>query len=200
MDAAWCHLQQRQPPLLPGRRARIHRQDRQHQRHHVAHYRYDAWGVDTTIVGNAYNRFRYAGGYKDDTTNLTKFGARYYDPQLGRWTQPDPSGLDEHFLYSGNNPTNFTDLTGYAFWDDALEYADAASDLIFGGSVTGSDSSAELWGAVLGEVAGIVTQSACIGVLAYATAGVGTAASWTCFALGQTASVVAGGLVTEELS
>ena len=35
------------------------------------------------------NPWRYAGGYQDPT-GLTKFGTRYYYPQLGRWTQRDP--------------------------------------------------------------------------------------------------------------
>ncbi|MEU0025124.1 RHS repeat-associated core domain-containing protein [Streptomyces sp. NPDC006335] len=34
---------------------------------------------------------RYSGAYLDPT-GLYKMGARYYDPQLGRFTQPDPSG------------------------------------------------------------------------------------------------------------
>jgi RHS repeat-associated protein len=38
----------------------------------------------------AANPFRYAGGYFDADTRLTKFGARYYDPNVGRWTHQDP--------------------------------------------------------------------------------------------------------------
>jgi RHS repeat-associated protein len=34
--------------------------------------------------------YRYTGAYLDPT-GLYKMGARYYDPQAGRFTQPDPS-------------------------------------------------------------------------------------------------------------
>jgi hypothetical protein len=40
-------------------------------------------------------------------------GARYYQPELGRWTQTDPSGLDVHrYAYAGLNPVNNSDPTG----------------------------------------------------------------------------------------
>lgn len=75
-------------------------------------YTYDTWGNITTSSGSVANPFRYVGGHHDTQTGLTKFGARYYDPTAGRWTQPDPSGLDPHYTYAANSPTNFTDPTG----------------------------------------------------------------------------------------
>lgn len=36
------------------------------------------------------NPWRFAGGYFDKQTGLYKFGTRYYDPGLLRWTQTDP--------------------------------------------------------------------------------------------------------------
>ncbi|MEU9748723.1 RHS repeat-associated core domain-containing protein [Streptomyces niveus] len=55
---------------------------------------------------------RYAGAYAD-LTGLYKMGARYYDPNLGRFTQPDPSGQDTNpYLYAGGDPINNTDPTG----------------------------------------------------------------------------------------
>ncbi|WP_349627132.1 RHS repeat-associated core domain-containing protein [Arthrobacter sp. C9C5] len=80
----------------------------------VATYAYDSWG-NTTATGTqaAANPFRYAGGYKDTATGHTKFGARYYDAGIGRFTQPDPSGLEENrYLYTDSNPINRTDPTG----------------------------------------------------------------------------------------
>ena len=59
------------------------------------------------------NIFQYAGGEKDGA--LYKFGARYYDPGLGRFTQVDPSGQEANpYLYSKGNPINFTDTNGLA--------------------------------------------------------------------------------------
>ncbi len=43
---------------------------------------------------------------------LTKLGIRYYDPTLGRFTQPDPTGQDPHYTYAANNPVNYVDPTG----------------------------------------------------------------------------------------
>lgn len=41
------------------------------------------------------------------------FGARYYDPTLGRWTQQDPSGQDANpYAYAGCNPINSADPSG----------------------------------------------------------------------------------------
>jgi RHS repeat-associated protein len=58
------------------------------------------------------NPWRYAAGYTDTQTGLTKFGARYHDPSLGRFTQRDPSGKDLPYAYAGCNPTNHVDPTG----------------------------------------------------------------------------------------
>jgi RHS repeat-associated protein len=38
------------------------------------------------------NPWKFAAGYLDSSTGLYKFGTRYYDPTLGRWTQQDPVG------------------------------------------------------------------------------------------------------------
>ena len=55
----------------------------------------------------------YAGGSHDTTTGLTQFGARYYDPTLGTFTQADPSGLEDNpYQYALFNPINYTDPTG----------------------------------------------------------------------------------------
>ncbi|MFE6252287.1 RHS repeat-associated core domain-containing protein [Streptomyces niveus] len=44
-------------------------------------------------------------------------GARYYDPSLGRFTQPDPSGQDTNpYLYAGGDPVNGSDPTGLFDW------------------------------------------------------------------------------------
>jgi uncharacterized protein RhaS with RHS repeats len=43
---------------------------------------------------------------------LVQFGARYYNPSVGLFTQEDPSGQTEGYLYVGDNPVNGTDATG----------------------------------------------------------------------------------------
>ncbi|MFB9714375.1 RHS repeat-associated core domain-containing protein [Arthrobacter methylotrophus] len=44
-----------------------------------------------------------------------KFGARYYNPFRGRFTQPDPSGHENNrYAYVGCNPVNGVDPSGLA--------------------------------------------------------------------------------------
>lgn len=80
----------------------------------AATYNYDSWGK-TVATGPqaAANPWQYAGGYKDTTTGYTKFGARYYDPTNGRFTQPDPSGQEQNrYAYASCNPINASDPSG----------------------------------------------------------------------------------------
>ncbi|UKA75061.1 RHS repeat domain-containing protein [Arthrobacter sp. FW306-07-I] len=81
----------------------------------AATYTYDSWGVPTSTTGTqaATNPWTYAGGYNDTTSNRIKFGARYYNPGRGRFTQPDPSGQESNrYAYVSCNPVNATDSTG----------------------------------------------------------------------------------------
>ncbi|MHB8468191.1 MAG: RHS repeat-associated core domain-containing protein [Gaiellaceae bacterium] len=90
----------------------------------IATYKYDPYGNPTATTGSLYQPIRYAGGYWDQNTTgheaLYKFGQRYYDPSLARWTQPDPvnNPLDLHgwngYTYAGDDPINSVDPTGTA--------------------------------------------------------------------------------------
>ncbi|MBV2358056.1 RHS repeat-associated core domain-containing protein [Streptomyces sp. J2-1] len=131
--------------------------------------------------------FGYTGTYLD-SSGLYKMGARYNDPTLGRFTQPDPSGQETNpYLYAAGDPVNRSDPAGTFAWKDVVV------------GVTG----------VLATGAAAVVGLACAG-----TAGVGcvvagavTAGLWTGAATGGTAAAlgldpegylpagVAGGLV-----
>jgi RHS repeat-associated protein len=80
----------------------------------AASYAYDSWGKTTaTGAQAAVNPWQYAGGYKDTATGYTKFGARYYDATIGRFTQADPSGQSTNrYAYVGCSPVNATDPSG----------------------------------------------------------------------------------------
>uniref|UniRef100_UPI0035E454E8 RHS repeat-associated core domain-containing protein n=1 Tax=Streptomyces lonarensis TaxID=700599 RepID=UPI0035E454E8 len=55
---------------------------------------------------------RFAGEYQD-ATGLYHLSARYYDPRIGRFTQPDPSGQEKNpHLYAEGDPVNRIDPTG----------------------------------------------------------------------------------------
>ena len=73
---------------------------------------YDPYGKVTSSSGSVSNPFGYASGYTDSSTGLVQFGARYYNPTVGLFTQEDPSGQSAGYLYVGNSPVNGTDPTG----------------------------------------------------------------------------------------
>ncbi len=85
----------------------------------VSTYQYDPYGNLTSSTGSVANPWRFAGGYFDSSTGLYKFGTRYYDSAIGRWSQQDPvrGQLNDptslnRYLYAGDDPVNFTDPIG----------------------------------------------------------------------------------------
>ena len=56
--------------------------------------------------------FGYAGGLYDRDTKLTRFGARDYDAETGRWIQKDPIGFEGGDAYVTNDPINWIDPSG----------------------------------------------------------------------------------------
>lgn len=94
-------------------------------------YSYDPYGKQLTSSGSTANSIKYVNGYQDSTTGLYKFGARYYNSTEGRWTQKDPSGLDDHYVYAGDNPCKNSDPSGY-FSVDFDYAASIASGCLFG--------------------------------------------------------------------
>ncbi len=84
---------------------------------------FDPYGGTTVAQnsgGSGYvdNPYGYAGGIQSHTTQLIKFGARWYDPTTGAWTQQDTlnAPLDPHngnrYVYAADNPINSSDPTG----------------------------------------------------------------------------------------
>jgi RHS repeat-associated protein len=103
----------------------------------VLETRYFPYG--TKRVENSYsgctsldNRIRhfFTGQELDGETGLYFYGARYYDPVLGRFIQPDtlvPNPRDpqdlNRYTYAGNNPLKYTDPTGHGkFWKKVAGY------------------------------------------------------------------------------
>ncbi|MBL1278345.1 MAG: RHS repeat-associated core domain-containing protein [Ectothiorhodospiraceae bacterium] len=79
---------------------------------------YDVWGNITTDTNPGFQPFGFAGGIYDQHTNLTRFGARDYDAQTGRWTAKDPirfqGGDTNLYGYVFSDPVNFVDPYGLA--------------------------------------------------------------------------------------
>jgi RHS repeat-associated protein len=67
----------------------------------------------------------YKGKYLDKTSGLLNFGARWYDPLVGRFTTPDDihdidsilrtDGLNR-YVFANNDPINHVDPTGHWSW------------------------------------------------------------------------------------
>lgn len=66
------------------------------------------------VDGKDATPFRFAGQYEDEETGLFYNRYRYYDPEIGRYISPDPSGLEGgRNLYAyGMNPVGWVDPFG----------------------------------------------------------------------------------------
>ena len=76
---------------------------------------YDEFGNVTNDTSQGLTPFGFAGGLYDPSTQLVRFGARDYDPSVGRWTAKDPirfGGGMNVYVYVGNDPVNRRDPTG----------------------------------------------------------------------------------------
>jgi RHS repeat-associated protein len=112
---------------------------------------YDEFGnvlpssFDSTCAPNVqcfpFQPFGFAGGIQDRETGLVRFGARDYDPQVGRWVSKDPirfAGADTNlYAYCHNDPLNCSDPSGLdplsSFTQGFIDGAVGA--LIVGGAV-----------------------------------------------------------------
>jgi RHS repeat-associated protein len=77
---------------------------------------YNPFGTVTTDTNPGFQPFGFAGGLHDRDTGLVRFGARDYDPEIGRWTAKDPilfqGGDTNLYGYLVNDPINDIDVTG----------------------------------------------------------------------------------------
>ncbi len=120
-------------------------------------YAYGPTGLPrTTPTESAPQPYRYAGAYADPT-GLYKMGHRYYDPTLGRFTQPDPSGQEKNpYLYANGDPINNTDPTGLLSLGGIFDAAGWAG--IVGGALTGDTSE------VRAQAAGLIASAGVFGL------------------------------------
>lgn len=87
----------------------------------VTGYKQDPWGNVREKDGDpSDNRATYTGQEFDESTGLYYYGARYYDPVVGRFLTQDsvlgeaarPASL-HRYLYASSNPGRYTDPTGH---------------------------------------------------------------------------------------
>lgn len=81
--------------------------------HNVAGYEYDAYGNILKQTGLAkVNPYRFSTKEFSPQSGLVYFGARYYDPKLGRWITKDLIPALNLYVYCKNNPINLIDPFG----------------------------------------------------------------------------------------
>ena len=77
---------------------------------------YDEFGRVLSDTSPGFQPFGFAGGLYDRDTKLIRFGARDYDPEIGRWTAKDPiafAGEDTNLYgYVISDPVNLIDSNG----------------------------------------------------------------------------------------
>jgi RHS repeat-associated protein len=152
-------------------------------------YSYDPYGVPTLTAdsggnGTSQNPYTFKNGVQERTTGWIHYGARWYDPTTGRFTQQDTmdAPLDPHnanrYAYAGGDPVNVSDPSGrIAALILAKIIADGFASISFLEAFSGGNQ--------LSLVGGLLAEALCdIGATA-ATAGTATVAGvFVCSALG----------------
>ncbi len=88
---------------------------------------YGSFSPATGSLGHSATSFGFTGQRHDSSTGLYFYNSRYYDPTLGRFTQPnsivpapsDPQALNR-YSYVRNNPINLTDPSGHGWFSKLM--------------------------------------------------------------------------------
>lgn len=146
---------------------------------------YDPWGAVSKSEGptpgsqpTCEPTHRFNGKELDPESGLYYYGGRYYDQELGRFIGPDPFVQEDdepqnlnRYSYTLNNPQKYMDPSGY-FWINAVA-SNFVRNLIRNP------------GQAIGQFFGSIAAG-------WATAGIGTYAGLSTWAIGTTAGAAAG--------
>jgi RHS repeat-associated protein len=100
--------------------------------------RYRPFGEALQDSAAAASRYKFTGQEFDAETGLYFYGARYYDPHLGRFLSPDSVVSDQldpqllnRYSYVRNNPFKYTDPTGHVLVTITYVVGTVAAEAIF---------------------------------------------------------------------
>ncbi|MFA6281950.1 MAG: RHS repeat-associated core domain-containing protein, partial [Candidatus Omnitrophota bacterium] len=139
----------------------------------VSSYEYTPYGTVAQTTGTSVTNYKFTGK-ELDSSGLYFYGARYYDPEIGRFITADtivqsplnPQTLNR-YTYCNNNPINYIDPTGHWFWFAvAAVFIGAASGAAIS-AITGGDIGA---GAICGAISGALFFAAGSAIGGLATA------------------------------
>ena len=78
---------------------------------------FDEFGRVLQDSNPGFQPFGFAGGHQDPDTGLVRFGARDYDPEIGRFISKDRAlfygSTTNLYLYANNDPVNYIDISGF---------------------------------------------------------------------------------------
>ncbi|MFA5144020.1 MAG: toxin TcdB middle/N-terminal domain-containing protein [Candidatus Omnitrophota bacterium] len=140
----------------------------------VACYEYKPYGEISKVNGSFSTDIRFTGQRLDSSTGFYYYGARYYDPEFGRFIQPDtiiqapfdPQSLNR-YSYCRNNPINYIDPTGHFLW-----FLAAIILAIIAGGVAGGIAAHNAGGNVVAGVAVGMLAGAALACASILTAGI----------------------------
>ncbi|WP_435847476.1 RHS repeat-associated core domain-containing protein [Streptomyces cyaneofuscatus] len=160
-------------------------------------YSYSPRGVQRAATSEqAPQPYRFAGGYQDPT-GLYHFAARYYDPNIGRFTTPDPSGQEENpYLYAEGDPVNRIDPTGLLSLD-GIGNALGIGGIVYAGLTEGQDAAEAATAAMIAEIG--ITGLCIAGAAAFTAVGAAAATPY-CMVIGAAAATYVGATYQNDLS
>ncbi len=128
----------------------------------VQRLEYDAWGVTTDVTGTGltpgFQPFGFAGGLYDRQTKFVRFGARDYDPSVGRWVSKDGlrfNGGDTNlYAYCHDDPVNRIDPSGHLD-DPTGAFAAALAAAEAAGTIGATGTGVVGGGGALGAAGGV---------------------------------------------
>jgi RHS repeat-associated protein len=159
-------------------------------------YSYSPRGVTRAATSEQVSQpYRFAAGYQDPT-GLYHFQARYYDTNIGRFTQPDPSGQEQNpYLYAEGDPVNRIDPSGELSIGDAFDSVGKAFDAYDVGEIAANIGKGDWVAAARGIgsfTAGFVVGAACTA----ASSGTGFTAAAGCLYAGYASGEIVGSVLS----